>query len=33
MNECMFVVQNYGYNKCGVVMEKLNPHLQAGDNW
>ncbi len=23
----MFVVQNYCYNKCGVVMEELYPHL------
>ncbi len=27
MNECIFVVQNCCYSKCGVVLEELNPHI------
>ncbi len=28
----MFEVQIYCYNKCGVVLEELNPHLPFGNH-
>jgi hypothetical protein len=32
MNECKFVMQICCYNKCGVALEELNPHLPFGDH-
>jgi len=32
MNECIFVVQICCYNKCGMLLEELNPHLPFGDH-
>jgi hypothetical protein len=33
VNECTMLVQIYCYNKCGVVLEELNPHLPFGDHF
>jgi len=32
VNDCMYIMQNCCYSKCGVVLEELNPHLPFGDH-